>query len=212
MPYAECILAVISVNDQQPIDPTQGSNGEPDSPASVSDAPSAAVLDGLQESMEEIALGQSPNHGRFCGNCYGRLSEPSRRRPSRLPASICKHCGARTDATPQVHAVPAEVLELYMAKRKREGLIVNLFAFLGIFLALVLSAVVWLITPDNLWKIAPFLVLILGAYYLARVIGYNVGVPVGSRAGRNIRDARWAAYLQRRQTQGEIVAENGNSN
>ncbi len=155
--------------------------------------------DELQPQMEAIALGQSPNHGRFCGNCYGRLSEPSRRRPSRLPASACSYCGALTSEVPQVHRVPDEVLALYMAKRKREGLIVNLFAFLGIFLALVLSAVTWLITPDNLWKIAPFVVLVLGAYYLARVIGYNVGVPIGSASGRRIRDECWAAFVQQRQ-------------
>jgi hypothetical protein len=155
-------------------------------------------LNELQPQMEAIALGQSPNHGRFCGYCYGRLSEPSRRRPSRLPASACSFCGTRTDEVPQVHRVPDEVLTLYMAKRKREGLIVNLFAFLGIFLALVLSAIVWLITPDNLWKIAPFVVLVLGALYLARLIGYNVGVPVGSASGRRIRDQRWAAFLEKR--------------
>jgi hypothetical protein len=155
-------------------------------------------LDELQPSMEAIALGQSPNHGRFCGYCYGRLSEPSRRRPSRLPASACSFCGTLTTDVPQVHRVPDEVLALYMAKRKREGLIVNLCAFVGIFLALVLSAVTWLVTPDNLWKIAPFVVLVLGALYLARVVGYNVGVPLGSASGRRIRDARWAAFVTKR--------------
>lgn len=167
--------------------------------ASTPDSLSPAVLDELQEAMEAIALRQSPNHGRFCGNCYGRLSEPSRRRPSRLPASVCSYCGTSTDVVPQLHRVPEEVLALYMAKRKREGLIVNLFAFLGIFLAIVLSAAVWLLTPDNLWKIAPFVVLLLGAYYLARVLGYNAGVPIGSASGRRIRDARWAEFVRRRE-------------
>ncbi len=162
-------------------------------------------LDELQPEMEAIALGQRPNHGRFCGYCYGRLSEPSRRRPSRLPASVCSVCGTSTDQVPQVHRVPDDVLALYMAKRKREGLFVNLFAFLGIFLAIVLSAIAWLLTPDNLWKLLPFAVLILGALYLARVIGYNVGVPVGSGSGRRIRDARWAAFVQARAA-GQIPA------
>ncbi|HET9319036.1 MAG TPA: hypothetical protein VFO27_04650 [Bryobacteraceae bacterium] len=85
-----------------------------------------------------------------------------------------------------------------MAKRRREGLIVNLFAFTGIFLALVISAGIWLITPDNFWKIAPFAVLIFGAYYLARVVGYNVGVPLGSSSGRKLRDARWRDYVRLR--------------
>jgi hypothetical protein len=156
--------------------------------------PSQDFLDSLQEQMENIALGASPNHGRFCARCYGRLGEPIRRRPSRLPASLCEHCGLSTDEHPPVHRVPDQVLEIYMAKRRREGLIVNLFAFLGIFIALVVSALVWLVTPDNMWKIAPFAVLLFGSYYLARVIGYNVGVPVGSNSGRKLRNQRWLAY------------------
>jgi hypothetical protein len=164
-------------------------------------------LDELQASMEAIALGQSPNHGRFCGYCYGRLSEPSRRRPSRLPASACNFCGTQTADIPQVHCVPDEVLALYMAKRRREGLIVNVFAFLGIFLALVLSAIAWLLTPDNLWKVVPFVILVLGAFYLARLIGYNAGVPIGSASGRRIRDARWAEYVAKRQANEEQDAE-----
>ena len=155
-------------------------------------------LDDLQESMEAIALGRSPNHGRFCAFCYGRLGEPIRRRPSRLPASRCEYCGTASDEIPPSHSVPDEVLALYMAKRRREGLFVNLFAFLGIFLALVISAGVWLITPDNLWKIAPFAVLILGAYYLARVLGYNAGVPLGSASGRKLRGQRWSTLVEER--------------
>jgi hypothetical protein len=163
----------------------------------------ASFLDDLQESTEAIALGQSPNHGRFCSYCYGRLHEPIRRHPSRLPASGCEFCGTESDEIPPVHRVPDEVLALYMAKRKREGLFVNLFAFLGIFLALIISAGAWLVTPDNLWKIAPFAILILGAYYLARVLGYNAGVPVGSASGRKLRDQRWATFVEEREAQRE---------
>jgi hypothetical protein len=157
-------------------------------------------LDELQEQMEAIALEQSPNHGRFCAHCYGRLHEPSRRRPSRLPASVCEYCGTASDEIAPGHRVPEQVLEMYMAKRRREGLIVNLFAFAGIFLSLAISAAVWLLTPDNLWKIAPFVVLVLGSYYLARVIGYNVGVPIGSASGRKLRNLRWLAYIEARKS------------
>jgi hypothetical protein len=176
--------------------PTRTDGGtEPDAlNPSQEDQSSVNFLDVLQQPMEDIALQVSPNHGRFCARCYGRLGEPSRRRPSRLPASICASCGLSSDEQPPVHRVPDQVLDIYMAKRRREGLIVNLFAFLGIFLALALSAVVWLITPDNLWKITPFAVLVLAAYYLARLIGYNVGVPVGSGSGRKLRNRRWLAY------------------
>ncbi len=184
-----------SVNEQQPSTAQPGSDS-----GTTAERSGALSLDELQDQMESIALGQSPNEGRFCAFCYGRLSEPIRRRPSRLPASLCEYCGTASDQLRPVREVPAEVLGIYLAKRRREGLIVNLFAFLGIFLALAISAGIWLATPDNLWKIAPFAVLVLGSYYLARVAGYNVGVPLGSTSGRKLRNERWTAYLQGRNT------------
>jgi hypothetical protein len=166
-------------------------------PSNLESAP-AFSPDDLQESMEEIGLGRAKNEGRFCGYCYGRLTEPNRRRPSRLPASVCPFCDTSTDQVTPVKQVPAEVLSFYLAKRRREGLIVNAFAFLGIFLALLLSAAVWFLTPDNLWKILPFAILAVGSYYLARVLGYNAGVPIGRASGEKVRDGLWNAFVERR--------------
>ena len=121
--------------------------------------------------------------------------------PSRLPASLCSVCGTSTESIAPVDHVPDEVLDMYLAKRRREGLFVNLFAFLGIFLALLLSAAVWFLTPDNLWKILPFVILGGGSYYLARVLGYNAGVPAGRASGNKLRDRRWSEFVQRRESE-----------
>lgn len=151
--------------------------------------------------MEEIGLGQRQNEGRFCGFCYARLSEPIQRKPSHLPASDCRVCGRSTDALPSVASVPADVLAIYLAKRKREGLFVNLFAFLGIFLAMVLSAVLWLVLPGGWWEIIPFVVLIFGAYYLARLFGLWFGASIGYASGYKLRERRWQEFLSSRDRQ-----------
>jgi hypothetical protein len=172
--------------------------GKGQNPANNANEGSAPYLDLLQEAMEAVALGEKANHGRYCGNCYGALGGPTGRRTSQLAASECEFCGQSTAATSAAVSVPAEVLSIYMAKRKREGLIVNFFAFVGIFLSLVLSALLWFLLPDNWWKVLPFVVLAFGSYYLARVIGYNVGVPVGSKSGRKLRDRQWQTFVHSR--------------
>lgn len=180
--------------------------GGPVSPPEPSTQSAVAFLDVLQQLMEEIALGARQNHGRFCGNCYAELGEAVRRKPSRLPAAQCEICGAWTDDVQPADHVPDEVLSIYLAKRKREGLFVNLFAFSGIFLSIVLSAASWLWLPDNWWRVLPFAILVFGSYYLARLIGYDVGVPLGSRSGRRLRDRRWRAFELARGS-GPLAAE-----
>jgi hypothetical protein len=143
----------------------------------------ASLLDRLQEPMEAIALGEDENRGRFCGMCYSRLAVAG--------PQGCPVCGTSTQDRAPVERVPDEVLAIYMAKRGREGLIVNLFAFGGIFLSLILSALLWFVLPPNLWRLASFAVLAFGSYYLARLVGYQIGVPIGSESGRRLRDRRW---------------------
>jgi hypothetical protein len=174
--------------------------------AGSSRPPVRPYLDGLQEAMEAVALGEKANKGRFCGNCYALLAEPTARRSNRPAAGDCHSCGASASETPPVVGIPAEVLSIYMLKRRREGLIVNFFAFVGIFLSLVLSAILWFVLPDNWWRVLPFVVLAFGSYYLARVIGYNVGVPIGSRSGRRLRDRNWEAFVRGRALEGSATS------
>ena len=157
----------------------------------------ALPLDRLQEPMEAIALGSEPNSGRFCPHCFARLETSQ---PARHPSSVhsCPICGgAEAESAPFDH-VPDEVLALYMAKRRREGIIVNAFAFGGIFVSLILSALLWFIVPPNLWRLASFAMLAFGSYYFARLFGYQLGVPIGAESGRRLRDRRWREFELRR--------------
>ena len=167
-------------------------------PPRVLDDPELRYLDGLQEPMEAIILGQKPNEGRFCGHCYAHLAEPRPSKRGRLPAGECTACGRSTEAIAPVKKVPNDVLALYLAKRKREGLIVNAFAFFGLFLSLVLSAVLWFTLPGGWWLVLPFAMLAFGSYYLARLLGLGLGASIGYYSGCGLRDRRWKAYLRDR--------------
>jgi hypothetical protein len=156
----------------------------------------APVLDRLQDRMEAVALGEEDNSGAFCGLCFNRLDETFI--ASNLPLQ-CPVCRTSTQGSAPVEHVPDEVLAIYLAKRRREGLIVNLFAFAGIFLSLMLSALLWFLLPANLWRIASFAMLALGSYYLARLVGYQVGVPIGAESGRRLRDRRWREFELRQE-------------
>jgi hypothetical protein len=138
--------------------------------------------------MEEIGLGHEPNSGRFCGRCYARLGAKQN----------CEVCGTATEGARPVTSVPAEVVALYMAKRKREGLLVNAFAFFGIFVSMVISGLLWFLLPSGWLDILPFAMLVLGSYYLARLFGFWIGATLGYNSGRALRDRRWSQFVARR--------------
>jgi hypothetical protein len=147
-----------------------------------------AYLDDLQVQMEELGLQRAPNLGRFCGYCYGRLPDGE---------AVCRYCHHSTDESAPVGKVPIYVLRLYLAKRRREGILVNTFAFLGLFLAVVLSGLIYFFLIGN-WRIIALLVLLVAGWYLANLLGYNVGGTLGYNWGRRVRDNYWLRYLEDR--------------
>lgn len=155
----------------------------------------AEFLETLQEPMEALALGEQPNSGRFCGFCYARL--PKDRGRSRAGAG-CEICKRTAVDSPPVASVPAAVLAVYMAKRRREGIFVNGFAFTGIFLAMVVSLALWLVLPPGWLDVLPFAVLVVLAYYLARLLGLSLGAELGHASGVRLRERRWRQYLATR--------------
>jgi len=152
------------------------------------DSSETAYLDDLQEQMEELGLQRAPNLGRFCGYCYGRLPDGE---------DSCRHCRRPVRAVAPVSKVPIYVLRLYLAKRRREGIMVNSFAFLGLFLAVVLSGVIYFFLIGN-WRVLALFVLLLAGWYLANLLGYNVGGTLGYNWGRSVRDNYWLRYLEDR--------------
>jgi hypothetical protein len=153
-------------------------------------APTAetAYLDDLQVQMEELGLQRVPNLGRFCGYCYGRLPDGT---------DACRFCGrTATDVVP-VSKVPIYVLRLYLAKRRREGIMVNTFAFIGLFLAVVLSGLIYFLLIGN-WRVIAIFVLLLAGWYLANLLGGWIGASLGYNWGRSVRDTYWLRYIDDR--------------
>ena len=100
----------------------------------------------LDELLGSIGEGETPNFGVFCAYCYNPLPAGFER---------CDYCGRDVQTHPTVQSVPLEVIDMHQHKLKRESLVVNSFAYLGlglglaIFLALV--AVNVLLLNKALW-------------------------------------------------------------
>jgi hypothetical protein len=147
-------------------------------------------LDKLQPKMEEMLTREIPGEGRFCGFCYGR---------ARKGSEVCEFCGHPFEQVGLVSRIPTEVQQMYLLKRKREGLIVHLGAFAGLligagsFLALVLNGV---------HPVIGFAVLLFGSYLLAQLCGPIIGGQFGYAWGARERDRLWSEYLVQRDGQG----------
>lgn len=143
----------------------------------------------LDELLDAIRRGEAPNAGRFCGYCFTPLAD----------RDACVHCGRPTSHVPPVERVPNEVLEMYRALRRRESLVVNSFAYLGLtigvllFVAMVAVAVFYL---DAAWWFLTLsiVVLLVGGRVLAGILGGIVGDNLGYRYARRKLAEDWAAY------------------
>ena len=143
-----------------------------------------SYLDDLQVQMEELGMQKAPNLGRFCGYCYGRLPDGMQQ---------CSHCGRTTAEVAPVSKVPIYVLRLYLAKRRREGIMVNTFAFIGLFLAVVLSGLIYFFLVGN-WRVLALFFLLGAGWYLANLLGGWIGATLGYNWGRKVRDNYWLQY------------------
>jgi hypothetical protein len=142
------------------------------------------VLEALQERMERIGRGGAPNMGRFCGYCYARLNKDE---------TACKVCKRRTRDVEPVESVPREVLLAYIAHRRKMMLWVNLFAFVGIFISLVLAGLIFAFFPTVL-KLLAVPVMLGGSWYFANLLGGGLGGYIGMRSGAAARLRRWQKF------------------
>jgi hypothetical protein len=146
------------------------------------------VLDALQERMERIIRGDAPNAGRFCGYCYARLDRD---------IDACEVCGRAAGSVAVQPRIPRAALRVYNAYRRKMQIWVNVFAFLGIFLAIVLTGVMIAYLPAP-WNFLAAVTVLFTAWYFANLLGGGLGAAVGSRQGRTVRAARWQQLLQQR--------------
>ena len=146
------------------------------------------LLAALQERMERIARGGAPNSGRFCGYCFVRLNKGE---------DSCRSCGRSTAEVPPADSVPREVLLAYLAHWNKMRLWVNIFAFLGIFIAVVLAGLIVAFMPTVL-KFLAIPMMLGGAWYFANLLGGGIGGHLGNRSGIAARARRWRSFQESR--------------
>ncbi|HYM16453.1 MAG TPA: zinc ribbon domain-containing protein [Dehalococcoidia bacterium] len=149
----------------------------------------------LDEVMAAMLEGKAPNVGRFCGYCYTPLGKKR---------DDCPHCGRTTDAFAPVAKIPLDFFALYKAKRRRESLIVNSFAYLGLALALVLFiglvALAVYRFNQSLWVLAFATgVLIVGGRVFAGLLGGWIGDQIGYDYAQRKLAVEWEAYERDRE-------------
>ncbi len=155
-------------------------------------APEAAIpifSERLTDVLDTIFKGEAPNAGRFCGYCYTPV-DPQR--------THCPHCGEAVERHTPVERVPKEVLEMFRQLRRRESLVVNGFAYLGLTLAVVIFTavfyVIFTLEANVWWYAADTLLLFVLARGLAGLIGGWIGDEVGFRYARRKLAEDWLAY------------------
>lgn len=145
--------------------------------------------------LEEMFDGTAPNAGRFCGNCYT---------PMDARRTECQHCAEPVHGRAPVEKVPRPVLRMFRSMRRRESLVVNSFAYLGLALGvLIFIAVFYVIFTLDLgiwWYVFDIALLFVLARVLAGLLGGFVGDELGFRYSRRKLAEEWQAYEAERTT------------
>jgi len=172
--------------------------GEQDAAAAVAEpaegeAPEAGETPVFSERLtavlEAYVAGEAPNAGRFCGHCYSPIARER---------AECLHCGRSVKARSPVGFVPSEVLQMFQRLRRRESLVVNSFAYLGLALAVLIFIVAFVVTfslSGNVWLLAlDTLLLFVVARVLAGLLGGWLGDELGHRYAQRKLAEEWQAF------------------
>ncbi len=149
----------------------------------------------LREFLDQVQEGIAPNYGSFCAFCYNPLPQGYTR---------CDACGQSTERQP-LTSLPQDVLDMHRRKLKRESLVVNSFAYLGLALGLALFlgmvAINVLLMQKALWffLFATF-VFLVGSRVLAGILGGVIGDEIGYRYANKHLAEDWAAHVSQRET------------
>jgi len=150
----------------------------------------------LESFLDRLYAGETPNSGSFCSFCYNPLPPAFER---------CDHCGQDLRERPPTTSLPTAVFEMYRRKQKRESLIVNSFAYLGlamglaIFLGMVAINVLYMEKAFWFFLLAT-VVFLVGSRVLAGVLGGIVGDELGYRYANKRLAEDWAAHVASRET------------
>src|SRR5207248_5839210 len=119
------------------------------------------------------------------------------------------HCGAGTSERPPLDHIPEEVVKKLREQRATENRIVKTFAYLGLFIAIVLALAVVLIVPylrpDSGHLITATivfaLILVAGGWALAAILGGYYGDRLAYDRARTRLRAEWAEWSREREAQ-----------
>jgi hypothetical protein len=151
----------------------------------------------LDEFLDQLQEGETPNSGTFCAFCYNPLPPGTER---------CDHCGQALAGREPLRSVPRDVVEMHHRMRKRESIIVNSFAFFGLglglafFLGLVAINVLYLNKALWFFLMATVLFLVVSRV-LAAIIGGYLGDELGYRYGHKKLAEDWRQHLAAREGQ-----------
>ena len=152
----------------------------------------------LDDFLDRLQEGETPNAGSFCAFCYTPLLPDAQR---------CDHCGQSLAERPPISSVPGEVVAMHLRMRKRESVIVNSFAFFGLglglalFLGLVAINVLYL--NRELWFfVIATVVFLVASRVLAGIIGGYIGDEIGYRYGHKKLAEDWHQHLATRRIDG----------
>lgn len=156
----------------------------------------------LDEVLGMMINGEAPNLGRFCGYCYTPMGKT---------ATACPYCQRPVAEIEPLSKLPPEVIALYRRWRKRESLVVNSFAFAGLFLGvvifMVLVAVAVYMMDASLWMLGfATVVLLVGGRVFAGLLGGWIGDDIGYRYARRRLVEEWAEYEQAREADGSAAS------
>lgn len=149
----------------------------------------------LEDFLDRLLDGNAPNAGEFCPFCYN---------PIPRGYTHCDHCNQDLTERPPLASLPTGVIAMYRAKMKRESLIVNSFAFLGLFLGLAiflgLVAVNVLYMEKAFWFfILATVIFLVVSRLLAAIIGGIIGDEIGYKVANRRLAEDWSAYVLERE-------------
>lgn len=147
----------------------------------------------LQEALAEMAGGEAPDRGRFCGHCYTPLAGDDR---------VCPHCSTDTSRRPPVEQLPAEVIEMFRALRRHERMGGKSMAVLGLGLGAALFLGLFLVSGALWWRIVDLVILVVASRLFAGILGGAFGDEVGRRFAQRRLAREWWGFTQRREGAG----------
>jgi hypothetical protein len=155
----------------------------------------------LEEFLEQLREGETPNYGEFCSFCYNPLP---------VGFSRCDHCGQDLRERPTLKSIPPEVMAMFRRKQRRESIIVNSFAYFGLLLGVALFigvvAIAFFYFDLALWLlIFSMFVLLVGSRVLAALFGGIIGDEIGYRYANRRLAEDWADFVAQRETPGQKI-------